>query len=584
MRYIWVVFSFIAFICLSFSAFSQEIAESQLFIEIQGLSGQPLNNSKNLLSIYEYHKKKAPGEARIRYLHNLAQREFRRALSPYGYYKYTLNSQLEKKADNHWYATYTITLEDPIKIRNIQVEITGPGADDRAFDFIINQLPIAEGKVLRHDQYETAKSQLRQRASERGYYQADFKRSELRIDIADYVADIIFILDTGPRYKFGDISISEGHLEQDLVERFIGFKKGDYISARELLDLQLGFANSNYFGRVEVQPLWNEASDDHLVPIRVDYEPNKRTHYQAGVGYGTDTGARITLEQNRRWVNTLGHRFTSHVQASRALNSLGANYIFPGVQPQSDQYILRFLWTDENTRSIRSERFVYGASWQSEREQVQRIISLDWQEEKDWYEGGFRKTKYLIPSAQWTKVQTWNRLNVNNGWRLSTTIRGASQSILSDTDFLQILASAKYIRRVAPKTRILLRGEGGTSLTSNFANIPTSLRFYAGGDQSIRGYAYRSVSPRNELDEPVGARNLAVGSFEVDYLIKPNWRIATFIDSGNTFNDVREAFKVGVGFGFRWQTPIGPVRLDLASGLSDPGDRFRLHFTIGPDL
>ncbi len=583
MRIVWFALVTLT-LFLPCAVFSQEPAElGRVFVSIEGLNGRALTNATHLLSINEYHKKTAPGDGRVRYLHNQARREFRRALSPYGYYRYEFESSLEKRQGD-WYANYPITLGPPVPIGTVNIKITGAGSDDESFQRVIAGLPLVANTPLHHTNYEAAKSRLRRHASERGYYQAKFTIHELRIDVATYTADIELELDTGPRYRFGDIIISPGHLDDDVMRRFIGFKEGDYVAASDLLDLQLGLSDSNYFSRIEVQPLWAEASDDYRVPVHIEYDENKRTHYQAGLGYGTDTGPRIKFEQSRRWVNARGHRFSTQIQASEILTSVGASYTFPGVRPQADQYVLRALWTDENTSSVQSERFTYGASWQSQRESVQQIVSLDWQEERDKLDGNVRKTQYLIPSAQWTRVNTANRLNVSEGWRLSMTVRGATEELLSDSDFLQTLASAKYVIPLTERVRLLTRGELGTSITSNFDQVPTSLRFYTGGDRSIRGYAYRSVSPRNDRDEVEGARNIVVGSVEVDYEFRSNWRLAAFVDSGNAFNDIKESFKVGIGFGFRWQSPIGPVRLDLASGLSDPGDTLRLHLTIGPDL
>lgn len=575
---------FLLLFLLPTSVFASEgNAPRLVFVTIDGLSGRALSNSTHVLSIYEFHKKEAPADGRLRYLHNQAAREFRRALSPYGYYAYTFESSLEQR-DGNWYANYKITLGEPATLKKINVTILGEGKNDPSFSSIIEKLPLKVNSPLRHENYEAAKSRLRRHASEHGYYQAHFITHELRIDIASNTADVELVLDTGPRYRFGDIVISAGHLDDDVMRRFIDFKKGDYVAASDLLNLQLGLSDSNYFSRVEVQPLWSEADTEHYVPVHIDYEANKRTHYQAGLGYGTDTGPRIKFEQSRRWVNSRGHRFSSQVQASEVLTSVGASYTFPGVRPQADQYILRVLWTDENTSTVQSERFTYGASWQSQREKVQQIISLDWQDERDHLDGNIRKTQYLIPSAQWTRVQTANRLNVSRGWRLSLTLRGATERMLSDSDFLQALASANYILPLGERMRLLTRAELGTSVTNNFAQVPTSLRFYTGGDRSIRGYAYRSISPRNSLGDVEGARHLMVGSIETDYEFRPNWRFATFVDAGNAFNEITESFKLGIGFGVRWQSPIGPVRIDLASGLSEPGDSIRLHLTIGPDL
>ena len=102
-----------------------------------------------------------------------------------------------------------------------------------------------------------------------------FVEQELRIDLDRYQADVHLIFDSGPRYRFGEVRISEGHLDDDVMRRFIGFESGDLITSNELLMLQLGMSDSDYFSRVEVQPLWGEADEEFQVPVIVEYEPTK---------------------------------------------------------------------------------------------------------------------------------------------------------------------------------------------------------------------------------------------------------------------------------------------------------------------
>ncbi len=77
---------------------------------------------------------------------------------------------------------------------------------------------------------------------------------------------------------------------------------------------------------------------------------------------------------------------------------------------------------------------------------------------------------------------------------------------------------------------------------------------------------------------------MLVGSLEYDYRIKKDWSVAAFVDTGDAFDD-NPNLKTGVGFGVRWHSPVGPIRVDLASGLNKPpGSKIRLHLNIGPDL
>jgi translocation and assembly module TamA len=112
------------------------------------------------------------------------------------------------------------------------------------------------------------------------------------------------------------------------------------------------------------------------------------------------------------------------------------------------------------------------------------------------------------------------------------------------------------------------------------------VRFFAGGDTSVRGYAYKSLGPTDPFGNVVGGENLLVGSIELDQLIADNWALAAFIDSGNAYDELKEFdTATGVGVGIRWFSPLGPIRFDVAVPLEQGApDDYRIHITLGPDL
>jgi translocation and assembly module TamA len=116
--------------------------------------------------------------------------------------------------------------------------------------------------------------------------------------------------------------------------------------------------------------------------------------------------------------------------------------------------------------------------------------------------------------------------------------------------------------------------------------MPLSLRFFAGGDRSVRGYEWREIGPRIRVDGrafALGAKNVTTASVEYERYFNANWGGAVFVDTGSAFND-RPDFRTGVGVGVRWRSPVGPVRIDIGHGLDDPENSFTLHFNIGADL
>jgi translocation and assembly module TamA len=118
----------------------------------------------------------------------------------------------------------------------------------------------------------------------------------------------------------------------------------------------------------------------------------------------------------------------------------------------------------------------------------------------------------------------------------------------------------------------------------DFGKLPTTERFFAGGDQSVRGYDYQSLAPEDASGDVIGGQYLTVGSIELDYLVVGNFGAAVFVDSGNAADDFLPSLKTGAGIGFRWRSPVGMLRIDVAHPFDDGNGGFRLHISIGPSL
>jgi len=193
-------------------------------------------------------------------------------------------------------------------------------------------------------------------------------------------------------------------------------------------------------------------------------------------------------------------------------------------------------------------------------------------------------SRLLIPGVSWTRIDADSRIYTTRGSRLALSLQGAARGVLSNTSFAQADLQAKVIRSFGTGNRLIVRGEAGATYVSDFSRLPVSLRFFAGGDNSVRGYAYRSLGPTDASGAVIGGRYLLVGSVEYDRRIVGNWGAAVFYDAGNAFNSRPASLKRGAGVGLRWRSPVGMVRIDLASALSEPGHPLRLHISIGPDL
>jgi translocation and assembly module TamA len=187
----------------------------------------------------------------------------------------------------------------------------------------------------------------------------------------------------------------------------------------------------------------------------------------------------------------------------------------------------------------------------------------------------------LIPSVTFARTKTDGSPYVLGGWSLLAKLSGSPKTLGSDLSFEQFSFRAKYVEGLT-YGRLLLRTEVGVTDVNDFGRLPASLRFFAGGATSVRGYDYESLGPK-ENDKVVGGNNLWVNTLEYDYKFLPSWAVAVFVDAGNAADDFNLELKRGAGMGLRWISPVGPVRLDVARGLDDPKG-WNLHISMGPDL
>ncbi|SIT07933.1 autotransporter assembly complex protein TamA [Neptunomonas antarctica] len=570
------------FTSLVLISFALNLMAATLAVEITGVSKEQEQNIRAMLSLESLKGKEVVSRSRLRYLNAKAEDEIGKALQPFGYYRPEITAELTENAEK-WVAQYHIVPGPLLPIGVLDIKLSGDALRDDVFNQALSASSLRTGRPLVHSDYENLKKQLRSLAAERGYYQGAFSEHRVEVDLLTYQANIVLHYDSGPRFKVGKVRFTESPLSDDFLIRYVPFKAGDPVQSSALLNLQSALVDSDYFQRVEVRPLWDQI-DGTEVPIEVAVDAHKQTKYSGGFGYGTDTGARTKLGITRRWINKSGHQFNTQLLASEIRTNLTAEYAIPGLRPQQDRYTVNLSLDEEQSDSVDTSSNSLGVSWQQQQGRWQRVTSLTFQQEEFTISDETQQTDFLMPRISYTTVSTKDRLNIRNGYRLTLQALGGSDMLLSDTNFIQLSVNAKAVHSLNEKFRLLGRVDAGVTLIDDFDKLPVSQRFFAGGDNSVRGYEYQSLSPIDSDGDVTGAQNLLVGSLELDYRLKGNWGIATFIDAGNAFDDIDADLYIGVGVGVRWYSPIGPVRIDLAVPQTGDTDGVRLHFSLGPDL
>ncbi|QXH54535.1 autotransporter assembly complex protein TamA [Pseudomonas maumuensis] len=518
-----------------------------------------------------------------------AEEQARKAAQALGYYQARVETEVKAPADKDKPPQLIIQVEpgEPVRLRNVTVRIEGPASELRLFR-IPDSKALRPGEQLNHGTYEDAKRLIQNQASRYGFFAGRFERQRLAVDPQAGVADIELVYQSGPRYRLGAVSFGgDAPLDNDLLQRMVGFKPGTPYDSELIAELNNDLQSSGYFDSVRVDAAPTAAVGEDI-PVDVHLDTRKPRTLGLGLGFSTDVGARGKANWTRHWVNPQGHSYGWETELSAPRQNVGLWYDIPLDPPLTDK--LRFAGGYQNEEisgtDTLSKLLTVGPEWHSKLPSGwQRVISLKYQREEYRLGDDSGLSNLLMPGVSFSYLRSDNRIDPHNGYRLQFDLQAAKEGLGSDTNLIHGNVLLKGLTTLGQNHRFLGRVQFGGSATNGYQqNIPPSLRFFAGGDQSVRGYDYQSLSPKNNQGDRIGGRYLVAGSAEYQYSVAEKWRLATFIDQGNSFNSLElPSLKTGVGIGVRWVSPVGPLRLDLARALDDDGG-FRLHFSMGPEL
>ena len=567
------------FICLMPAmVYSQEPAE----IEITGLDGDLLEQATaNITVTRELAAAVSPRTMDRRLRQAVTQID--NALKVNGYYSAVITPNIQEEGERTVFH-FDVVKGEPVRIGSLRLDITGVGADFSEFQNWKNNFPLQPGDILVDTYYEEALTELQRTARRYGFFDSRISTREIRIDPSALKADIHIAFEPGLRFRFGEIRLDQDYFDTDFLQRFFNIEPGQSFNNDDLQVLHQRFAASSFFSSIRLSPLLDERSGDE-VPISVELERRKRDRYFAGIGYSTDLGVRGKLGMDRRYVNSKGHSFSSLLDYAELKRQVRLAYTIPLTRPYTENLVLSYQYSDRRDEDLKSRVNGIDAT------RIWKRGLHDWQY-GIWYftadnelDGEFSEGEFLAPSAGWSYSRADNFIFPRQGWQLGVNFVGASESVVSTESFLQARLNATLILPAFKTDRLLLRGRLGRTFIENFSVLPKQLRFYAGGDNSVRGYEYQTLAPYNENGSLVGGDSLIFGSVEYEHYFKPEIGAAVFWDAGNAFF-AGDAINLahGAGVGLHLNLPFGVFRFDVANALSKPDRPWRVHITLRPDL
>lgn len=514
-----------------------------------------------------------------RYLQHKIQEAVKKGSQPFGLYNADYSFVIDEDI-------VEITVKNGVYIKweAPQIELKGGCLKLKTAVAMKAKHPFISGKTINHREYENFKNQLLSDCINNGFLDAHYDEAQILIDVPNQSAKPILSLESGKAFSIQEIQFNFDFLNHPLMRQIIPIKSGDAFTYLALEQIQETLLSTAYFSSIDID---YEKLANEKVTIILNGEPAPRFKYVAGLGFDTDIGPRLRAGVERPWINSAGHQMNLSSEFATKKKDIAFNYRIPLVDKLFEAVTLRTDWSDKDVLDTNTEVYSVGAT-------VERSL-FGWNSEFSvdrHYERSIIANELDDQSTYWLLGNEWSKRRVKEvalvptkGYKIWLNIEGTHQGLGADNSYIKWVAGFKRLFKIGNAHQTVTRMEVGAIGTGGFATLPPTARFYAGGDQSVRGFDFESLSPKNESGKLIGGQFLNVASIEYRWRWKPKIQLATFVDTGRAFTEDSAPFNTGAGVGVRWLTPLGPVSLDVARPVDANGlDGFRLHISMGPAL
>ncbi len=560
------------------------LAGESVELEVVGVEGEVLKNVRAALAFPSGLVK--DGKVDVLWLDHFQEQipgKVQEALESLGYYKAAAKISREMTPEGIFRVIVMVEAGEPVRIRTVTVRIEGPGGGEAAFRNAIEKYPLKKGDILRHDIYEDAKKEIQDLSIGMGYLNGRFSRHDIQVQVSQSSADIDLVYVTGPRYFFGQINFSGAPgYPLGFLNRHVAFKEGDVFSYEKIWQTQRNLTLADRYSDVRIETDKEKALQNR-VPVEIKLTPSSEKQVKIGGGYGTDTGPRFSVNYRDKNVFDAGHQWDTGLSVSPVLQGVAMGYTVPGVNIRTYSG-LKVNLKRENTDTYTTKEF--SVELQHVRPYFfdkSGAIFLQLLREDSDAGDEMTNTFSLMPGFRVFDRQYDHPVRPTKGFSYLAEIRGTHQDLGSYTGFIQGTLSGSGLYPLGGGFSLLTRINAGATLQNEGSkDLPIAIRYFAGGDNSVRGYGYQSLGAKDDKGNVVGGKNTLVGSVEVERALWNNWGAAVFYDAGNAFNSFREIdLAQGAGIGCRYYTPVGPIKLDIARQIGTPEPVFRLHLGFG---
>jgi translocation and assembly module TamA len=443
--------------------------------------------------------------------------------------------------------------------------------------------PLPVGSAFRNPLWSAGKTAALARTRAGGYAAAGLASSSALIDAEAGSAQLALTVDSGPLFKVGRLDIRGlDRQPSETVRNLADFSPGTPATETLLLDFQERLQRTGLYERASVTLDTDETqADAATVTVRLREMALQQATFGAGIS--ANTGARVSVEHLHRlpfgWRATWRNKLELG-QKRQAWEGELASQALPGLYRNLAGYGYERIESAVDT--VSSARLRLGRS--QDRTRIERLgfVQLETASVRTATSDESAQALSLNLHGIWRDVDNIVLPTDGRSFALQTAAGYARSSGARDGPFGRLYARAYWWKPFGRDWYAQARIEAGQVFTRSGVRVPDTQLFRAGGDDSVRGYGFRTLGPEVN-GEAVSGKVLLTASAEVARPVSeryPSLWWAAFVDAGNAaedWGDYKPA--LGVGVGLRWRSPVGPLRLDLAYG--EQVEKFRLHLSVG---
>lgn len=505
-----------------------------------------------------------------------------------GYFNAT--ARVERDADDASRLRLIVTPGPVTRVASLTLEFHEGLADDE-LQALRNHLrqawPLQQGDTFTQARWSAGKSDLLVRARSGGFPTARWAETNARVDPDTQTAELRLVMASGNRARLGELRI-EGLQRQAraTVERLTGFSRGEPYTEQKLAEFQERLAKTQLFDAVRVQLQPEVVAADGSSPVLVSLTEASLQQATVAVGYHANTGQSISVEHLHRRPFGQSLRTRSKLQLSRELNGLELE-LSSHPQPDLKRNLASLQFEQDRSGDTIAQNLGLRLGRIYEGPQDERLSYVELLRARETTAGQVSTNLAVSLNQQWIRRRLDSTLLPTTGYQALLLVGAGQVRAGSQHDSGPFGRVQLKLGHYKPFGAWLAtsRAEVAQVIAREQVGVPEKLRFLAGGDDSVRGYAYRSLGPV-ENGVTVGGRVMATASVEIARpftMSLPSVLGAVFVDAGNAasrWNDYKPV--LGYGAGVRWRSPVGPLRIDFAR--AQETGKWRLHFSVGVTL